>query len=79
MAPPFNTGMWWASNTRLEATVPGCTTTVAASMREVAATIIKRHVQLKTPQLGSASSKSCKTHWLLQNGKVSFTASKSVA
>lgn len=61
----YNTAILWRSNIRSQATVPGCTTILAAFTPRVAATTTKQHVQLKTLLLVSGSSRSCEVMlWL---------------
>lgn len=55
----YNTAILWRSNFRSQATVPGCTTILAAFTPRAAATTKNHHAQLKTLLLASGSSRSC--------------------
>ena len=68
----YNTVTLWRSNIRSEATLPGCTTILAAFTLGAAATTTKQHAQLKTLLLASGSLRSCEAIMLWLNCKTNL-------
>ena len=68
----YNTVTLWRSNIRSEATLPGCTTILAAFTLGAAASTTKQHAQLKTLLLASGSLRSCEAIMLWLNCKTNL-------